>query len=84
MLSIAARKLVRALPAILLVILCSRKRSFLEVNENGLRLMLTFHRYDQDEREEDGSRHWETAKSLLLRGFSQERALGSSDSARQQ
>ena len=30
--------------------------------------------YDQDEREEDGSCHWETVKSLLLRGFAQERA----------
>ena len=30
-------------PVILLVILCSRKRLFLEVNENGLRLMLTLH-----------------------------------------
>ena len=30
--------------------------------------------YDQDEREEDGSYHWETVKSQLLRGFAQERA----------
>ena len=39
----ASRKLVRAILAILLVILCSRKRSSLQVNENGLRLMLTLH-----------------------------------------
>ena len=28
---------------------------------------------DQDEREEDGSYHWETVKSLLLIEFAQER-----------
>ena len=39
----ASRKLVRALLAILLVILCLRTRSSLQVNENGLRLMLTLH-----------------------------------------
>ena len=32
--------------------------------------------YDQDEREEDGSYHWETVKSLLMREFAQERARG--------
>ena len=32
--------------------------------------------YDQDECEEDGSYHWETVKSLLLREFAQERARG--------
>ena len=35
--------------------------------------------HDQDEREEDGSRHWETAKSLLLKELSQERAIQISD-----
>ena len=88
---IASRILVRALLAILVVILRSRKRSSLQVNENGLRLILTLHqgavclqRYprwsrrwylvnDQDEREEDGSYHWDTVKSLLLWGFAQER-----------
>ena len=30
--------------------------------------------YDQDEREQDGSYHWETVKSLLLREFAQKRA----------
>ena len=35
--------LVRAIPATLLVIVNSRKRSFLQVNANGLRMRLTHH-----------------------------------------
>ena len=35
--------------------------------------------FDQDERKEDGSYHWETVKSLLVRKFAQERARGFSD-----
>ena len=64
----AARKLVRALPAILRVIPCSRKRSFLEVNEKmitidanpsprrGLPTEVSrmVRHCDQDEREQDG------------------------------
>ena len=29
--------------------------------------------HDQDEREEDGSYHWETVKSLLMGEFAQEK-----------
>ena len=52
-------KLVRAVPAILLVILYSRKQSFLEANENGLRLRLThfqgaFYRLNIQDGHEDG------------------------------
>ena len=35
--------------------------------------------YDQGEREEDGSYHWKTVKSLLPREFAQERAKELSD-----
>ena len=35
--------------------------------------------YDQDEREQDGSYHWETVKSLLLKEFAQERVKYFSD-----
>ena len=47
---------------------------------NGLRTKVSkmvtkmVRHYDEDEREEDGSRNWETAKSLLLKELSQERA----------
>ena len=42
-LSMASRKYLRTLPAILWVILYSRKQGFLEVNGNGLRLRLIHH-----------------------------------------
>ena len=35
--------------------------------------------YDQDERESDGSRHWEAVKSVFLRKFARDGARDFSD-----
>ena len=102
-LSSAWRKLVRTLSAILFVILCSRnsysrgERKWIAIDANHYRDAVCLQKYpkwsrhyDQAEREQDGSYHWETVKSLLLRictGKSKIifwQLLDSSDPARQQ
>ena len=87
-LPMATRKVVQTISAILPVILCSRRWIVIDANRSHgedlsiqVSKMVTkmVRHHGQDELEQDGSYHWDTVRSVLLKAFATNEAEAFSD-----